>query len=164
MKRRRPAEAEKGKKRPKVPRFGQYIKAQRELTRRHQSVEAIARDLNAQGIDADAGTLRGYEYGWVDKPDPIVLLGLARLYKTDIHKLIAVLAANRQRPDLSDLELAQVLRDADEHSRVQTSAASRLAEVEGRLEEIAADLIELARGDESRQPPATPGTASSASD
>lgn len=135
------------KKEVKVPMFGQYLKSRREESRPGRSapsVEAVARQLRAADITVDDTTLRGYEYGWVDKPDPVVLLGLAQIYKTDIHLFIAVLAANRLKFDLSPFELERVLRDAADRSHVETAAAARLAEVNQRLRQIGLELLEFA--------------------
>ena len=133
------------KKEVKVEVFGTYLKSLREGLRRPRtvSVETIVRHLRQLGITIDDTALRGYEYGWTERPDPIVLEGLARVYKTDLSLILAVLKANRQNKHMSEFELERVLREAAERSHVQTAAADRLAEIKERLRQIRADITEL---------------------
>lgn len=154
------------KKKIRVPVFGKFLTSLRLALRpgRMTSVEWVARQLRQANVVVDDTTLRGYEYGWVDRPDPVVLLGLARIYKTDLHVLIAVLDANRQNKELSEFELERVLREASDRSRVETAAADRLEEIKGRLRQVRADIGELiGEGHESRGPTAIPRDVAPAS-
>lgn len=99
--------------------------------------------LRERGVSADDTQIRGYEYGWTERPDPVVLLELARLYKTDVTTIISVLRTNRQNAKLSDTGVKRVLRETQRLKNEETAASARLAEIREGLHEIGAQLIEL---------------------
>lgn len=144
--------AKSGGKRPasktvKVRAFGLYLKRCRQETwGKTPSVEGVVRALRDRlDIAVDDATLRGYEYGWVDRPDPVVLSGLAALYKTDVECVIAVLKANRRKKDLSAEEVEQVLRAVTDLRNENAGAATRLEEMHVRIVEVGTALLDLAR-------------------
>lgn len=129
----------------KVRAFGRYLKKCRlQARKRVPSVEAVAKTLREQGIDVNHATIRGYEYGWADRPDPSVLGGLARLYKIDVRSLIEVLTANRRNRNLSEIDVASVLRTVKQTSHAEAEASTRLAEIRDRIVGLSAELLELA--------------------
>lgn len=148
--------AHKTTKKIKVRAFGRYLKACRlHARKRVPSVEAVAKTLREQGIDVNHTTIRGYEYGWADRPDPIVLGGLARFYKIDVRSLIEVLAANRRNRNLSEIDVASLLRSVQQASHAEAEASTRLAEIRDRIVGLSAELLELA-GEQTPTPRARP--------
>lgn len=128
----------------RVPAFGRYLQACRRRSRKKPpSVQAVATQLRDRGVNVDQATLRGYEYGWVDSPDPVVLLELSRVFKIDLVCLIEVLHANRKQRDLSELDVERVLRTVGETFHAETGAADRLAEIEQRIFALGTELVEL---------------------
>lgn len=148
-----------GGKRVRVGAFGAYLRDCRERSRKKvPSVEGVATELrNKYGVDVDDATLRGYEYGWVERPDPVVLLGLAQIYKTDIRCFITVLAANRKTPNLSAIEVERILRHLSTIGHDEAGASARLAELQEQVFEIGTALIAL--GDDHARRQAAPPRA-----
>lgn len=139
-------------KKVRVKAFGDYLKGCRERSRkRPPSVAAVATVLQDQGIPINHATIRGYEYGWADRPDPVVLVGLARLYKIDVQSLVAVLAENRRDRNLSEIDVERILRSVTKTSHAEAEAATRLAELREKLYDVGKDLLDLA----GEQAPAT---------
>jgi len=48
-----------------------------------------------RGLDFDGATLRGWEYGWTGRPDPLRLLALAAVYQKSVAEVMSALAAAR---------------------------------------------------------------------
>jgi transcriptional regulator with XRE-family HTH domain len=57
------------------------------------------------GVEFNASTLTQYEHGTVERPDPVILAGLARLYGTSLDSLVALLTVNRQTPGAEDVSV-----------------------------------------------------------
>lgn len=70
--------------------FGAYLAALRGKRSRTQILIKLA-DL---GIVCSESAFHRYEKGQRDSPDPLVLWGLAQIYKTDLERLILALHAN----------------------------------------------------------------------
>lgn len=135
---------ENKRKEVRVPAFGAFLKTCRLRSRkRPPSVEAVAGALRDLAIRVNHATLRGYEYGWVDSPDPVVLVGLAKIYKVDHKCLVAVLAANRNQRDLSELDVERILRTVKQDTHAEAEATTRLAEIRERLADIGGEILKL---------------------
>jgi hypothetical protein len=122
--------------------FGRLLRALR--VRRFKgklTPEKVADQLRARGIQTTGGSIRGYEAGWNKGMDPVVLYGLADLYKVGLSGLILALAANRKNPNLSDFELEQVLREARRDQDAQTVTTARFEEIARRLQAVSTELV-----------------------
>lgn len=110
----------------RVPAFGDLLK---EL-RGGRSVQAVLNTMPAapDAIVSTQGTVSGYEQGYNQRLDPVVLWRLAKAYGVSLDGLIAVLEANRLDPDLTLDEARRIL---GEHSN-------------GPSPEVAAEAIEVA--------------------
>jgi hypothetical protein len=131
---------------PEVPAFGRLLLhlRQRRFGERSTPEQVVNYLADNEGAKTAGGSLRGYELGWNRSLDPIVLAALARVYRIALEDLIDVLAANRLKPNLSDFEVEQVLRDARQRRHAQAAAASRFSEIGERLVAISAELAEYA--------------------
>lgn len=59
------------------------------------SVDTAARMVQRMNVDFDAATLRGWEYGWTGRPDPLRLLALARVYNVPMDEVMTALRESR---------------------------------------------------------------------
>lgn len=134
-----------GKKTPIVKAFGRHLATLRGQRKRSQ-VSRVLWDLHQ--VKCDPSTLGHYEKGRVVSPDPVVLLGLAKVYDSDVERLITLLKADRAAHtngrDLARLEVDKVLQEVGVTHATQAAAASRLAEVHHELTRHVAQLGELA--------------------
>lgn len=152
-----PALSKRRSKLPSLEAFGSLLRELREA--RALSTGQVQNALSAAGARLGRSTVTQYEMGAVWSPDPVVLAELARLYRSDISALVAVLKANRQDPSLSkeradairkgasnagaasvgvleqerDEALATVHQMRELASRIVTIAASHAAGAEGRV-------------------------------
>lgn len=120
--------------------FGNWLQELRGRLSRQQVINR----LKKYDVTLDPSTLHQYEHGRVAAPDPVVLLGLAEIYRTDIAEIISVLAANRGNPKLSENEVTQVLQAVRASRHVQAAAATRLDELQGTLRTVAGEIFRLA--------------------
>lgn len=138
-----PVKAKRARK-AEVPAFGRFLAKLRQRKFPKLAPEAVAERLTQSGVKTTGSSLRGYEFGWNKAIDPVVLAGIARVYGFPLDDLVAVLAANRSRPEMQDFDVEKVLREARKTHHGETAAAARFAEVGPRLRTIAAELIAYA--------------------
>lgn len=124
-----------------VAAFGRYLERLRMRRYRGKAKpERVAAHLIEKGVKTSGGSLRGYELGWNAALDPVVLGALADLYEEPVGNLIAVLAANRQKPDLSDFEVNQLLHKQGRVHDAASSAAVHYFQLGSRLAKIGVEL------------------------
>lgn len=58
-------------------------------------VETAVRLVQQMNVKFDGATLRGWEYGWIERPDPVRLLALARVYDVSIDEMLRALMESR---------------------------------------------------------------------
>lgn len=75
----------------KFPAFGARLKQ----WRGDMPIATAVRKVQQMGVDFDAGSLRGWEYGWTGRPDPLRLLALARVYNVELADVMAALRESR---------------------------------------------------------------------
>lgn len=95
-----------------VPAFGKALTT----LRGKRTPQQISQRLAALGIHINRSTLWQYEHGTVGAPDPVVIWGLAKIYKTDLAGLIDRLASERASHEPAmDLRLLNIeeQREAD---------------------------------------------------
>lgn len=126
---------------PKVPAFGRLLARLREVRfKGRRTPEGVAELLTARDIPTAGPTIRTYEYGWIESPDPVILAGLAALYRIALEDLIAVLHENRRDPSLSDVRVNDILKSERVRAHAEAITANRFVEVGHRLMEIGAEL------------------------
>lgn len=137
-----PAPKPKRHRVPKVAAFGRLLTRLRERRFGTRSnAEQVARYLrDNEGVTTTGGSLRGYELGWNPSFDPVVLAGLAKVYKIGLVALISVLAANREDSSLSDTQVEHILRQGRSREEAEAASARRFAEIGERLRTIGAEL------------------------
>jgi len=114
--------------------FGDLIKK----WRGERDIEDVVRHVNNIGVDFDGATLRGWEYGWSGRPDPLRLLALAHVYgrtSMDVLRALAI-ARNIHLPsDLIDHSGATRLLPTSSGSGGGGTPASRdrIADLRGEL-------------------------------
>jgi transcriptional regulator with XRE-family HTH domain len=126
----------------KLQAFGQLLRRLRE--ERGLTQGQVLLELGKLDIKMSWPALTRYESGDRKQRDPVVLSGLAEIYKADVHGLILVLKANRANPSMDESEVERVLRDHALQRDENTQAATRLAEITSGLSDITADLVALA--------------------
>lgn len=135
------------RKRPVVVRaFGKRLKGLRGRLSRQQ----VVNKLKNLKVTLDPSTLHQYEHGTVAAPDPVVLMGLAAIYRTDIRELVAVLAANRADRNISDADVGAILQQVRTSDHENAAAALRLAELCEEFSRIGERILVLS--EEYRQP------------
>lgn len=75
--------------------FGAQLKA----WRGERNVETVVRIVRQTGLKFDAATLRMWEYGWIARPDPVVLLAVARIYGVPTEQMLTALVRARSQAD-----------------------------------------------------------------
>lgn len=71
--------------------------------RGEMEIETAVRFVRNLGVSFNGSTLRGWEYGWSGRPDPIRLLALAQVYRKSSADVLKALAAARGIALSSDL-------------------------------------------------------------
>lgn len=87
-----------GRQRPVVvAAFGAYLRdlRLRAGSRRPLTLGMVLQRLAQRGIALSEGTLSQYETGTVERPDPVVLAGLAEIYGVPLDEIVAALHAAR---------------------------------------------------------------------
>lgn len=128
--------------------FGNYLRSFREALPTKTSVESVAQTLRGRGWPADDSALRSYEYGWIERPDPVLLLGLAEYYKTDIVEIISVLKANRENRELTENSVQQILQSL----RAKPHDDDLDLAFRERVGAVARDLLEMSRTGQATNP------------
>lgn len=135
-----------GRKTAVVTAFGRYLEELRGRRKRPQ----VSRMLwDWYQVKCEPSMLGHYEKGRVMSPDPVVLVGLAKLYDSDVERLIAVLKADREAHrngrELGRADVDRILQEVDStRARQAAAAASHLAEARQHLFKYSAEFIELA--------------------
>lgn len=101
---------------PPLTAFGSVLRQLREA--RRLSTGQVETKLQAAAAKLGRSTVAQYEKGAVWSPDPVVLSELARLYRSDLAGVIAVLKANRQDPSLSRAGADAILKGASDGGAV----------------------------------------------
>lgn len=97
---------------PPLRAFGAWLESKRNAAKKTR--EQISIKLGDLGVPLGGSTLAQYEHGRVWAPDPGVLWGLARIYNSSLDEVVALLRANRQRPDASADDWPALLRQAQD--------------------------------------------------
>lgn len=133
---------------PLLTAFGSVLRQLRDA--RQLSTGQVENALKAGGARLGRSTVTQYEKGAVWSPDPVVLSELARLYRSDLAGLIAVLKANRQDSTLS-LNQANALCKGASH--VGSVAAGLLEderdaarEALRQMRDLATTIVKIAAG------------------
>lgn len=71
--------------------FGDLLKE----WRNGRDIETVVRLVRSEGVNFDDATLRGWEYGWTGRPDPLSLLALAKVYGRSVGDVMSALANGR---------------------------------------------------------------------
>ena len=121
-----------------VEAFGRFLRGRR-LARRLSQGQVLL-ELKKKGVSLSHSALSRYESGTRGKLDPVTLMLLAELYRTDHQCLVSVLLANRQHPDLSDTDVDRILQEVRASDHENAAAAARLAELQAGVEALAADV------------------------
>lgn len=58
-------------------------------------IGTAVRLVNQMGVEFDEASLRGWEYGWTGRPDPLRLLALTRVYSLSLDEVMAALRESR---------------------------------------------------------------------
>lgn len=123
--------------------FGAYL----EKLRGARSQGQVLIKLRALDIQCSPAALSRYESGERDKPDPLILWGLARIYEIDVERLILALHANQlarakgQSFGLRDVE--NVLHGTASHKRTRGVDAAEADLAWKRIGELATELLQV---------------------
>lgn len=120
---------------PRLLAFGAWLQVLRG-SRTRQQISIKLADL---GVPLGGATLAQYEAGTVWAPDPGALWGLSEIYKVPFTELVALLRVNRARPDSTDKDWLDLLRQAQDppSSSIQGAddvpASARIIELEAKI-------------------------------
>jgi transcriptional regulator with XRE-family HTH domain len=132
--------AKKRSRNPELRAFGQRLT---ELRGAKRSRQQICNRLSDLKVPLDASSLFQYEAGTVWAPDAGVLWGLSEIYEVPLAELVALLRANRARPDAGRSEWRDLIRHETKVQRTlppnpgesDVPDQARIRELEDRLEE-----------------------------
>ncbi len=107
-----------------------------------REVETVVRLVRTHGVEFDGATLRGWEYGWIGRPDPIRLLALARVYGRSAADVMAALSVARGISTSATRDLPRHARTGKHAPHqggadVPASVEARVRELESALESTA---------------------------
>lgn len=149
------------KKRVRIAKYQEFGRLLREW-RGDRDVETVVRNVRNRGVDFDGATLRGWEYGWTGRPDPLRLAALADVYgRTSRDVLEALRAARGIKSGVSDNNLHVNETDTDSSATPDIDTSSSISKNRkggdasgggaplsaadaATLERVATTLIELA--------------------
>lgn len=136
--------------------FGALLKELRERTRGpKRSVQAVVNTLakRTPPITTSQGTLSGWEQGYLkEMPSPIILWGLANVYRTSLYGLVAVLNENVQNPGLTLRDARRIMEahyvgpDPAVAAEVLIEASTSIVNLASRLSGEFEDLASFGRG------------------
>lgn len=143
---------------PKYKDFGDVLKT----WRGKREVETVVRLVRDEGLDFDGATLRGWEYGWTGRPDPLRLLALAKVYNRSTADVMQALSVARgianpalvrhggeqtPRPQVAGEPPAGEERRLSARVEVQATVATELDKIAHRLADLAIKLHGKDRSD-----------------
>ncbi len=111
----------------------------RELRGQRSVQQVVDRLQSRMGVTTGTETLYPYEYGRIERPDPVILWGLAELYNVPFAGLVAVLKANREYAALG-LDDAKALLEKFREGPSPAVAAETLERIEAQLTDLAAEI------------------------
>ena len=122
-------------KMPPLTAFGAVLQSLR--NRRSLTTAQVETALTKGAAKLGRSTVSQYEQGAVWAPDAVVLAEMARIYRSDLNGLVALLKANRQNLNLTNKQADAILKGASDAG----TAATRL--LEEREEAYAAAISEM---------------------
>lgn len=122
----------------KYQEFGDQLRA----WRGDRDIEEVVRQVRRTGVSFDGATLRGWEYGWTGRPDPMRLLALASVYERPAGDVIKVLATARGIS--GDGDVSDLIRHSGTGQSASDSAESRTDDDHGTRAQLQAALDESA--------------------